>query len=781
MKYLGLILILTKLAFAAEAELPKIIGHTALELTAIQGDRVLLKIETKDLDDDVQWWIDSVKLCSAAKCTLSTSSLKTGKHKLFAIISNDKGSQFLNYSLFVKERLDNSTPQIIRPKYLVIGVEAHMVYQDGDPYAVSHSGTAFAWQDKELYLLKKVPRRLMWIEKLKSSGSTLQFGVNGIEEHFLLPGSAAELYQYEGRRVINLKRGSLRSRQLSFSKDPQWSILVADWLQLEGFDRSDIAVDYSLNKPNLVTLSIYSGQLQATHKVNGEVHQHQYPSGVKVVIFNGKKASITKVLSRKRTKKIIHQTSKELLGSWSFDGLRVMPATYSGLQVKDYAPFIKKQIQSGNFSFALGILRTTPKKFRESHAGLALRGEALAGMNLAKEALKHLREAYQELRDPYLAYLIGNIYFENYNWDKAEEWLILAADYGVLPDKQVLYYYLGIIAFSKKDFELAERYFQRSNKNPNQQEIVTSIEKFRDKMLIVDDWVAEGRMRLLIDSNLFQTSSKANLSFQDRVSGLSGYGYEFYGDIWYHLLQSESASWSIGYQGVRLGWIKKALHDMDRIDQLFYSRLFFGSRRQFQFDSYLRTIVLGQERALDGLGLALKLDYQHWFLSPHIGMELGVTKDPLPGQVDLVDVLSGDLQGSASDRSSRTLELDLGFSLYDTDDKEVALGINSFIRSFTSPTTQDESYQQQTLSLAYIYKFWGLSQIESKISLAQTEAPAGDDPRSDSTQKAEFTYLYDMEHDGNFHIGLSHASRASNTSEYVYSKYVFSAGIQFYL
>ena len=213
--------------------LPVVTGHSETRVIVNRGDIVSLRVGTKIDGYDIQWWLKKDKLCQGNLCRVDTGSWLPGAHKIVTIISNDKGSEFVSFYFLVKEKLDTSAPQIIEPDFIKSDI-APKEFSRTEPYALAIKGSGFSWRADKLNLLKSVPRGLDWDEKLKSSGGVLQIGSLDADEHFLMPGTDTRLAKAGDRRIIILNSGTLRSRQLDLTKEPQWTVIVGDWLQLDG-------------------------------------------------------------------------------------------------------------------------------------------------------------------------------------------------------------------------------------------------------------------------------------------------------------------------------------------------------------------------------------------------------------------------------------------------------------------------------------------------------------------------------------------------------------------
>ncbi|SME97138.1 tetratricopeptide repeat protein [Pseudobacteriovorax antillogorgiicola] len=782
MRFLTLI-VLAWISLELRAEspgLPQILGHSQTRVVVNRGDIVSLRLKSSSENDLIQWWLSKEKLCDGIDCRVDTGSWQAGAYKIITIVSNDKGSEFVSFYLLVKEKLNTSPPALITPDFQELEQQSSS-FSEEEPYALAVQGSAFSWRDDKLYVLKTLARNLDWDEKLKSSGGTIQLGRLKQDEHFLLPGSQARLVQAEKRRLILLQEGMLRSRQLDRGNIPNWTVIVGDWLQLDGSNAADFAVEYHPRAPDQAMLYVFSGQVRIIKDpVLSEAVPpvHWQVAGTKLLVRKSKKPFLQKILPRKKVRYIFRRTTPELLFPVLEGKPRRYPGEVLGLDVKNPMKASQALLQGRDYSQALWLLQQAGEEFKTSSRWRWLQGDALGGINLGKLAIQQLKASYESVQGGAVAYSIGLRYFENNNWDKARDWFIKAADGKHFGDRQVLYYYLGVIAFRNKDFPLADRYFKESNWYAEDQRIMDSIDRFRDLMVIFNRWGANGSLGFVLDTNLFQTSDKENLSFQDDITGLSGFGYQASAKIWRYVMQGRASGLSFGYDVRRLGWIKKALHEVDQVDQKIYSEYYFGRRKWLRGRAYIQTLVLGSERALDGLILENNYRYQDLSWQPELIFDLGVYKDPVPSRADIIDPLSGDLQGVASDRSSRLLRFGFGGRAWQQPRQEFNVRLIYLSRTFTNDLVAADSYSSTSLELEYLLRFWGLSVIDLDLSLGQKVFPDATTSRTDIDTKFGVHYRFDMEHDGNFKIGISQESRDSDDPLQKFSKYHIVTAIQ---
>lgn len=781
--------------------LPNILSHSNTRIVARQGDKIALEVSSDNDSDKVQWWLKKKKICKGKQCQVDTSTWEPNIYKVFSIVSNDFGSRSIIFYIKVKVPDEELAKKDISPELIKVDAnEAGKIQDDRKGnYAYAMKGTGFSWSDDRLLLLKTAPRKLKWNEKIKSAGSSIQFGNYGHDEHFLLPGSMAQLLKIGNRRLVNLKKGTIRSRQLNTKKPSGWTVVVGDWLQLDGENLGDFSVSYSKKKDEAV-IHVYSGQVRVLREMVTVPSKSQKKgnktvgtsvkksadakwliAGTKVKINRKKLNGGIKILSRKKTKAIFIRTTGELLGKEHNTRPRKIVQNLTDLAVNNPFKDAGDAIESRHFSKALWLLYQIPENSKDNPRWNRLMGLALGGLNMAKTSIEYLTKSFEGLKSGQVAYAIGLRYFENGQWAKAEEWFKKAIELEDQSEQQVMYYYLGVIAFKAKNYPLADQYFEKSNWYAEEESIVESIETFRLLIPIYKTWGAIGGLGFILDTNLFQTSHKDNLTFHDEISGLSGFGYQGHAKAWKYFFQTKSFALGLGYDAKRKGWIKKSLHSVDQIDQKFITDMYIGNRNRFYAKSYIQTLIVGGERALDALVLETIFSSKAYKIKPWVGLNMGVYKDPEPGRVDVLDPLSRDLQAAASDRSSRQYEAFLGSRVWWDPRQEVNFTLFGKQRDFTNSFTLAETYTALGSELTHDIRFLGESQLKTTLLFDQTKYLEDPNTRVDSHYEIGFKYLFDFEDGGRFHFGSLYESRSSTEETQVYTKYIFTTGMEIHL
>ncbi len=759
--------------------LPRIRMHSAQIVTVYQGDRVSLEIVPSSEVKEIQWWIGKKKVCDTAKCQIQTSDLSPGTYQVMAIMVNDYGSQFMNFQVKVKELLDNRQPKDIAPELITKDYE-DTPFDHGKPYIVAIKGTGFAWRLDKLQFIREGRRNLDWNEKLKSSGSILNFGTAGHDEYFLLPGSQARLINHQDKRLVMLQSGRLRFRSRNGQQEASQSIIVGDWLQVDASSSSDFAIDYNPEK-DLVDLYVFSGQLrfikQSEKKIVTPASIDYISAGVKIKLEKKRPAHRTyKVIPLKDVAYIFKNTTPELLLEQSIADPK--KTTFVGPDYRNPLRTAEQLIAEKKYSIALEVLNTAAEILRKSPQWHQLAGQALGELNLARESLRLLKPLFEKNHSARTALQIGLRYFENRNWKKAKQWLEKSLELDELPMRHISLYYLGVIAFRDEDYPVADRYFRETEWYADSIELIESSKGFLDLISFYNDWGVNLKTLVRIDSNIFRTANKSNLAFQSDISGLSGMGYDAGFLAWWYLFHSRFSSLHFGYDVRRIGWLKESLSAVTFVDQELFSAFSFGKEVYLEGKLALATKIVGKDRALDGLVLETQLGWKAVVMQPEIDLHLGVYKDPLPGKNDLLDPLSFELQQSPSDRSSRLINSTINLSLWKAPRQKVLGSILYGSRTYSNSLMTTENYSLVGLGAKYQLRFWGLSRVFASMNHSTRSFRESAENRVDTLHKVHGGYSFDMEHDGNFNLNISYENQKSTIDEHNYHRFVISTGIE---
>lgn len=755
--------------------LPVVQSHSETQLTVAKGSEIELQVNLANPRDRILWWMESKKVCMGPTCKISTKGLDSGTYGIQAIASNNIGSSLIDFQLKLSNKA-NGGSKLVRPK-LINFQSKDEVYKPGVAYGLAKSGRSYAWYYDKLIRFNHQPQVLSWTESMKSSTGTIQFGIEDLEEFSLLPGGNVALVKDDKRRIIRIHSGTLRARQLDATKEPLWTLTVGGWLQLDSSPSGDFAVKFSPGNKDEVSIMVFSGQVRTIQTENKDLQQgsqRRIRAGTHVVMKRGVGSFEERIPSRKLVEKIFRESSPEIFSD--FRGtLSAVKTRYRGIDVNNPLSESQKLIKNRHFTRGLYVLSQASPEMKKTSRWKTLFGKALGGVNLVGASLEILEEAYKSVQSSEIAFQIGLRYFENSKWSRAQKWF-KKVGLDDFEHQQILFYYLGIIAFKENNHRLAQKYFVSSDRFAENIEIVQSIKKFRDLISVIDSWGAEGSLEFLVDSNLFQTSHKSNLSFQDEIFGLSGYGYRVKGNIWTGIWQKTFFGLRLGYSIDRLGWIKKSLQDIDSIDQSLYSQMRYGKDGWIQMNGYLNTKILGSERALDGGGLDVNITGNSWYIRPDLRFGFSFHKDPLPDRADIIDVISGDIQGVASDRSSRVVYADLDLLLWRYLRQEISSKFHYSGRTFTNSLVEKEVNSSQGLSLAYHARFWGASQISFYLKGLLKTFPDLTTPREDITKTSGIRYGFDMEEGGTFNFSLGYEDRSSTDTSNSYTRYYIATG-----
>lgn len=223
-------------------ELPHITSHSKRDgIEIFAGDTLVLEATIEGKDNKISWVSQEKVLCKEAKCTIPTQSWSLGYRNVVLVVQNKFGTRSLTYKVRVKRRPEGSSPETVTPEMETNASTENLAHDEF--FIRARLGLGFAHnKENEARIVNAQPSPLAWDTRFKSSGGVLQFGKVGEEDHVLMPGSFAYLDTFDGRRMIVLEDGMLRSRQIK-ADVPEWTIVSGDWLQVDGSKEADVIVN----------------------------------------------------------------------------------------------------------------------------------------------------------------------------------------------------------------------------------------------------------------------------------------------------------------------------------------------------------------------------------------------------------------------------------------------------------------------------------------------------------------------------------------------------------
>ena len=186
--------------------------------------------------------------------------------------------------------------------------------------------------------------------------------------------------------------------------------------------------------------------------------------------------------------------------------------------------------------------------------------------------------------------------------------------------------------------------------------------------------------------------------------------------------------------------------------------------KQLEMSIGAESYGIGDNRSLDALGAKV-----HYEAPMHFGLFIGGyflwAIDPLPDVDDGYDPLLHQTV-EISDRSSRILEVDLGFlDLYGS-----YLKLNYLTRNFTSSFSINQNYISATADLGYMWdsENW---LIDAGLSYQNLNFNESTDSRKDSIYGVETQINYKLPWGISTGFNLGYESSNSTVSDYSYSRF----------
>ncbi|NRA66410.1 MAG: tetratricopeptide repeat protein [Pseudobacteriovorax sp.] len=782
--YIFLLWFLTA-TIAVSAELPELLKHSENRVVAYVGDDIQLEVVPEKESDQIQWWLGESVLCKTReRCQFSTKDWNPGSYSVVTVVLNEFGSQFVTFQVVLKERTNNAKPGLVTPE-LIANRFKNTEIDPKKTTAAARKGTGFIWREDKLEIIRSTPRNVDWDEKIKSSRGTLEILDPSGDDFFLLPGSELQLLTVESsKKLVLLKRGRLRVRRSNITTPSEKSVIVADWLQIDGDAVSDYLVEYDQEK-RVVWVHVLSGQvlIRKARRGDAESPEDAFSS---VAVIGGKQLRVAesdelsrrfKILKMNKIQKLLAVTSPDLLK------LREKPkdGRITGIDYDNPLSASRDLLKNHCYSLALHVLSQTPQDLKSDPRWQELAGLSLSGLNLSRLAVKELKKLFETSASGELAFALGLRYFENKNWKKAKQWFRNSLDLDNKENRHLALYYLAVIAFRDKDYPTAIKYFNETKWFTEQEDIMESSDEFLDLVAYYDKWGVKISSLAVYDSNLFKTSEKDNLIFLSDIKSLSGAGYRLKAEIWYYLFHRSSASLGFGFSAKRDGWIKKTLHRLDRVQQQLDMRYILGSNFKFSGKTYLETVILGNQRALDAIGTTNSLTWAESYVQPYLRADLLISKDPLPSVNDILDPYDNELQLAPSDRSSRITSATLGGNLWRLSRQKFGILASATNRVFTNTLLNSENYNRVEFGIEYKARFWGLSSIRSALTSYEKAFDEDDTPYKDQGLQFSFSYGFNMDQGGTFILDFISESQNSDLENRNNKRQVFRTGFSFTL
>lgn len=747
-------LVWTSAVRAEEPRLPQIVTHSDTKFGVFRGDTLKLQVEARGKNLEVTWATRNQVVCRSATCEINTDSWSLGRHSVVLVVYNEQASLSLRYSIRIVEPKIGYKPGTVTPKQVAAGDEISTSRKDDLSVKVL-SGRGFSYHRSKLEVVGELPRSLEWLETLKSQpGAALWFGKHGQEAHLLLSESRVSLARgQEDRRIIALRQGTLRSRQLN-GEDPEWTVLVGDWLQVDGDAKADFIVSFEPSEDNeesSATVTVLRGAVRALQHPAVAKDQPKdaedsttdaaanpritfIDQGMSQTFGKGEKTPSPSFIPMSKDLGKLVRTSTPFLARGHHgalpDGgalLRQIPSDFgTALSIAAEAA------ANMDYPVVIEVLNNYAGDSKKDYSANMFLGDAYRGLFLNQDAFHHYKAAAAlkpTSGEPALA--LGSMYLVDRNWKKAVQWLekALAKD---LKDDTLAEYYLGVALHRLGESAAADSHFEYVLWGEPHPAVRESAAKFKGAEQDSSMFEIYGYLGLLYDNNVLHTSkSGLELLHQSEqgappptitdgtttttinvpdphspinVNKSAGYlaaaGFKVYG------LNQPSAKLSFGFDIARTGWQEKDLEALSLVDQSLSLGLAAAwvdqgpAYLELDLKSGLAMIYVGDQRAFDRVPSRITLS-SPWLYGAYAEVASDLNLDPIPARDDVYDPILQE-PVTAGERSNRYFGLSLGAKPKFADLALHVRGESSTL-VFRSNRHQGENAKGQRLHLGLTY------------------------------------------------------------------------------
>ncbi len=769
---------------------PKLKMHSKLHSSVFQGDSITLQAKVSG-DNLIYRWVRNYRtICRKASCTFSTKKWGIGKQVVTAVIYNRLESRSINFFVKVLARPEGKkvadiTPKLVKPKT----VEK---IKEGDFSVSALVGIGYSNVGRKINIISKLPAYLRWNEKLRSHvKGILQFGVKDSDEHLILPRSLVSLAETNtGRRVINLRKGIIRSRQLQ-EKQPNWSILNDKWLQVDGDEHADIIVHRKNKKGNKVAVYVLRGNARVYYSKNTDNKETSIPTGKSIILPAG---SQTRFIKGREPSRLYAPNSQTLVDVFSRSTPQYIPVSEDEKRKKPCS-FLTKDIRVKRSQNLASALETSEKLLSKRDYILALEN-LLPLIDKSKNNYEYsflLAKTYRELGiynpaiiffrnairlepkkfEPH--YELGVLYIAARRWELAANELGQAMDLGH-PPSQLIEYYLGVAHFNIEQKLTARNHFKKSLWEPVNSDIEVSSWQFLQLLKGQQTFGANLSMGFGQDSNVYRWGSDARTDSYKTESALY---YQGSAETFYRFYGSNDGDVKIGYDAVNRRYIDGDLKDIETLRQRLHLDwtllLGFNDQHIPAFSLYVEPFIelfgFGEnERSADTLGYEIHLGFPQFPYSPKFKYYSGSVTDPVPGRDDKLDPIRHE-PVIASDRSGSESRYAINVDLHDglTTDIQSELTYNSFTHKESAVSIDD--FTQFGLDLMTQTKISHTMKLLWDIGYRSRDFKNSSESRKDSTIDTEIALQYFYSPSLFNDLRIEYTSQNSSDSTFTYNRY----------
>jgi tetratricopeptide (TPR) repeat protein len=683
--------------------MPEVIGHTPLSVAAIKGDKVTFAIAVSgEIDSSVtiKWSRFETVLCSDLTCVVETHNLGLGDHKIVATISTGWGSRSVEFRLSVL-----TGPPGYRPLELTPKIEERRrptIDLDSEDYFVEAVlGRGFLGFGKRKRAISGAPISARGVDSIECQNQCgIRFGQLGVEEHAIVANTQIATSVLDSRRVLELKRGALRSRQL-VKQDPNWTISVADRIQIDGDNMSDLLIGYRPDKKS-VLITVLRGEARVirsklSSKKEWERQTFTIPQGVFVKLkLNDLSPVEWQHPPRQQVQNLFALTSPQYMDNAQVPwlGALVVGASKSLLDLleeRDYIGIVQ-QLTSAEYELS-------------DQNKIFILAKAYAGLfqyDRAKILLENILVYKQNVAGMYE--LLGTIALLEERWEDAVNAFQIA-----LEDKNVdskrLNYYLGVAELKRGYVFAANHYLQSSLWEPSQAETDRPAKNLVHEIRKNSFLNLSMGLGLFHDTNVTRRSEKV-ASGQDAMPG-HGARLKIDGDM--KFVNDEMIEFHLKWKNRGRFWEDTVLQNVNatssQISLPFTIRFPTKKSEKDLFNFSLIPLVqveqFGKSKPTETVGADIVVGSPVWF-EARTFLRTRVVNDTKPNSLDAFDTLHYEPVYTA-DRSYKWLGLGIGLALIDTQSWRMDAELLRRDVYFRAASAQDDSQEVWDLDFKLDY------------------------------------------------------------------------------
>lgn len=796
---------------AESAGLPEIVRHSDTDVTIYQGDLLTLEVQANGKDIEAKWMKSNAMFCRALACEIDTSNWSLGRHSVNFVVFNDAGSMFLRFNIMVLRSPSSHRPAKVRPQLVESTAGLESVNAD-DLSVKALSGRGFSYHQHKVQIVGPQPRALDWTERLRTQRrGILEFGRTGSEDHVLAGRSAAKLLKTDGdRRVILLKRGALRSRNLS-SKNPRWSVLVGDWLQVDTDAKGDVLVSTVTDakdddddepeedeadaekaekkhviKTDSVTITVLRG--------NARVYLHRTgagkgdDAGTAVVVEQG--FSVTthpeddtldppEIASARGMRSLVANTSPQYMPEQLSSGFLEGGAYLGVKKAKSFAAALEAaQDFNAERDYFRAIEAMVPYwgDIKQTYAADMVLAEAYSEILQSELALTYLSAAADlepNAAAPY--FMMGRIQLLNRKWHAALE-SFNSAEARDYPDQQLLRYYQGVAAYNSHRASEANEAFTYvvwdESGNPA---VLAAAREFLGHVQSVSWYDLRLRAGLFYDSNILHSNSLKLSSLNQGLTTNRGAGYEGAAGLSLWPKRTENVKIEMAYDGGKDAYLVHSLSKLAVIQDQFAvnSEFLFGGVPEqkwvgFGLDLFLHSEAIGGQRALDELGAVFVVGSQILY-NLRFAYEVTNAVDPLPGRNIIVDPIRWEVVPSG-DRSAELKYTDVSLLPLAGPTFQLGLGVRTGKVAYKSSYVDDEDFSDVGGRVQAVYVLSLRSKLLAGLTENARSFTRSDDGRKDKTYAVNAGWKWNFTTNVFQDLGLVYESQKSTRTVNTYKR-----------